>query len=541
MTFLRNNLAITVALALSLALHLFVLLPALGLVGARGGDAASPTRLGSAADEPDEDGASDDALDGTDPAARDAARHERRAEAARRVLQERRNRERALPPEERRQLVLGIDEGSTATMNWIGYAEYEQHLAELAEVEQAAFRLEQASGSRGTAPSTLPPAEPSPEVAVSPNPSPLPLPANADAGAAAPPTNLVVATGGVGTSVPAPTAPTEASETRGADAESARPLPPPETSPALPTPERPEVPPTEPVEQVPAAAPTEPGPETPRTDPAGEIPEPLPPAPRPEPIPGPEQPEPPVDPTQTDPQSAPRTDPTQPDPSPIEPTEPRDPAPSGADPAAPPRDPADPSAVAPVPVTDAPSAPRDPSNASNETNDLTTPTPSTPDAAGAEAGRGAPGGGVAGERPSDGSASAPQPPSPKGAPGDASGRSGELSDRESDPTSTIDVPMQNWRNGRPLAARGITLKPARPRFTTLNLLDGIGRNPIGELVIGRDGVPQSARLIRSTGNAGVDEAIRNALFRWRASGQPLEKLKPGQTITIRLRLIMLAD
>lgn len=524
MTFLRRNLSLVVAIALSLALHAVVLGPALGLVGANARDPLSRLAgLDEGNDRFDDADSERRGTDGTEPALRDAPKLERSAESARRVLQERRNRERTLPPEERRQFVLGIDDGSTATMNWIGYAEYEQHLAELAEVEQAAFRLEQASGSRGTAPSTLPPAEPSPEVAVSPDPSTIPLPAGVDAGAPSPPTNLVVATGGVGASVPAPTAPTETSAARGDDAESARPLSPPETNPAT----SPETSPA-------------PNPEPPRTDPSGEVPLP-PPTPAPAPAPGPEQPERPTDPTRTDPSATPRTDPSEPDPSPIEPATAKDPARSGSDPAAPPRDPADPDFVGPVPVTEAPNAERDPSNASAEANDLTTPTPSSPDATGADAGRGAPGGGVAGAQPTDGSANAPRPPSPSGAPGDTAGRTGELSDKESDPTSTIDVPMQNWRNGRPLAARGITLKPARPRFTTLNLLDGIGRNPIGELVFGRDGVPQSARLIRSTGNSGVDEAIRNALFRWRASGEPLEKLKPGQTVTIRLRLIMLQD
>ncbi len=101
--------------------------------------------------------------------------------------------------------------------------------------------------------------------------------------------------------------------------------------------------------------------------------------------------------------------------------------------------------------------------------------------------------------------------------------------------------MNAWHLGRPLAAQGIVLRPVRPRFTVLNRLDGIARNPIGELVLGRDGVPISARIVRSTGNGGVDQAIRSALFKWRASGEQLERLKPGQTLTIRLRLIMLAD
>ena len=40
---------------------------------------------------------------------------------------------------------------------------------------------------------------------------------------------------------------------------------------------------------------------------------------------------------------------------------------------------------------------------------------------------------------------------------------------------------------------------------------------------------------------GVDEAIRSALFKWRGSGKALDKLAPGQTVTIRLKLIMLQD
>jgi hypothetical protein len=47
--------------------------------------------------------------------------------------------------------------------------------------------------------------------------------------------------------------------------------------------------------------------------------------------------------------------------------------------------------------------------------------------------------------------------------------------------------------------------------------------------------------VRSSGNPGVDEAIRSALFKWRASGAPLERLKPGQTVAIRLKLVMLDD
>jgi outer membrane biosynthesis protein TonB len=45
-----------------------------------------------------------------------------------------------LPPEEEKpDIPLGIDEGSPSTLDWIGYEEYEEHLARLAEFNQAAF------------------------------------------------------------------------------------------------------------------------------------------------------------------------------------------------------------------------------------------------------------------------------------------------------------------------------------------------------------------------------------------------------------------
>jgi hypothetical protein len=540
MSWLRNNLPIVVAFGLSVLLHLVVVFPAMGLMG-RGGTAREDiVDAGLDVDAPGEaDGTSaEDARD----AHRDAERSQRSAESARRALQERRNRDRVLPAEEQEDVRLGIDDSTAVTMNWIGYEEYQQHLAELAEVEQAAFRLQVAAGSRGSEQSTLPPAEPAPTVASSPDPSPLPLPAGAAGSTAPQPTNLVLEPAKEPASPAAPTPPTEPSAARGSDAERAVPLPPPEP----PAPEAPRVDPASgeaPPSQSGADA-TQPSSEpesSPREDPARPTPtptdipdlQPKVPGDGTKPVPTPS------DPTRTDPTAEPRTDPAaEPDPSSIDPSRPQNPAAPGASPNSPPRDDADPNATTVRPPTADPEKPIEP-------NSDVAPSPSesaTPDAANAVSTKsGTQGGGVPGPTPVDGAQNTPAPPSPSGAPGDTVSPSGELSDRESDPTSIIDVPMANWQNGRPLAGKGITLKPARPRFTTLNYVDGIARNPIGELVIGRDGVPLTARLVRSTGNASIDEAIRNALYKWRASGTRLEKLKPGQTVTIKLRMIMLAD
>ena len=55
---------------------------------------------------------------------------------------------------EAREPVLGIDESMAKTMNWIGYKEYEEHLARLSENDQAAFDMADSGG--GGAPPTTP-------------------------------------------------------------------------------------------------------------------------------------------------------------------------------------------------------------------------------------------------------------------------------------------------------------------------------------------------------------------------------------------------
>ena len=55
------------------------------------------------------------------------------------------------PAPEEDEPVLGLEDSMAKTMNWIGYEEYEEHLARLAETDQAAFQLNK-SGGGGTPP-----------------------------------------------------------------------------------------------------------------------------------------------------------------------------------------------------------------------------------------------------------------------------------------------------------------------------------------------------------------------------------------------------
>ncbi|HAC08930.1 MAG TPA: hypothetical protein DCG14_04665, partial [Phycisphaerales bacterium] len=58
---------------------------------------------------------------------------------------------------------LGIEQSEAETLTWIGYEEYQEHLARLSEVEQAAMLASPVSGGGGTPPPSRPPtARPTP-------------------------------------------------------------------------------------------------------------------------------------------------------------------------------------------------------------------------------------------------------------------------------------------------------------------------------------------------------------------------------------------
>ena len=50
------------------------------------------------------------------------------------------------PEPEAQKPELGIEESMTKTMNWIGYEEYEEHLARLGETDQAEFIMQPSGG-----------------------------------------------------------------------------------------------------------------------------------------------------------------------------------------------------------------------------------------------------------------------------------------------------------------------------------------------------------------------------------------------------------
>lgn len=117
-------------------------------------------------------------------------------------------------------------------------------------------------------------------------------------------------------------------------------------------------------------------------------------------------------------------------------------------------------------------------------------------------------------------------------------READQSDQESDPSSTVDVPIDEINVGKPVATRGLELKPRKPTFTNLVRMTALPGNPLCEIRFQRNGKPALARLLTSSGDSRVDDAVLASLYRWRATGDDLETLADDETINVRIRIIL---
>lgn len=126
-------------------------------------------------------------------------------------------------------------------------------------------------------------------------------------------------------------------------------------------------------------------------------------------------------------------------------------------------------------------------------------------------------------------------PSSSAAPADPAA---EHANMDSVASSTVDVPLDELRPGKPLAARGLTLRPQRPEFVTLTLMTSAPGNPLVEIGFTHAGKPLIARILESSGDERIDGAIEASLYRWRAEGEPLSELTGKQTLNVQIRIIL---
>lgn len=423
-----------------------------------------------------------------------------------------------LTPEEEEQLLkLGIDDGTEkSTMTWIGYKDYQEQLARKSEVEQAAFKENDAGGQPAQAQPNQPASPPSQaqQQARAQPPTPPPTaqtpPPQPPAQQPAQPTALAQAE-----TPPTPPAPSEtAPPVQAPDTTKAVAPPPMPVSLALP--ETPKV--ANPAQLVPLADERKIETQVLPVERVGDAkddkvpPDPL-------KMPPPDSP-----PTNEKPNELKPNDAKATDAKPVDEKQPDKPA-DVKPPDEKPLEATKPQVKPPEKTLDATSAPANPT--------AQPPTPQQP--------------AVAAAPPSppqqQAAASPPANPSqqtPATQAGTAPGKpsDGEKSDRESDATSIVDVPQSKWRNGRPLAGKGLNVRTQRPVFDELTTISTAGSNPIVEIEFDKEGVPKLCTIVLSSGSQLIDQPIIDCLYRWRASGSQLANLPEGKTLKYRIRMLL---
>jgi hypothetical protein len=417
-----------------------------------------------------------------------------------------------LQQEQEDMIRLGIEDGAQqSTMTWIGYKDYQEHLARLANVEQAAFRDTDEGGQ------PMPAArEATPQVPQSPQAQPV-APQAPDT-TAAPPGEPAP-----GPASPAPQTPPSAAASPASQEPSAQSAQPSEARPAPP-------PPPSPTDTRPAPETDRPVAPPPKTAATRET------APLKDPtaIPIPSADENRVEPTIQPVERAPNPD-TAKDPSDAPPppqaekAQDAPPAPpvQSPQPEAKPEDPTQPAAP-PQQQQSAQPSPQQPQPAA--------PQPRPP--AAAPAVQTAPGL----QQPSTSPTTGPSP-DPSARPGAKPGpkADGELSDRESDATSVKASPPKEWRPGRPLAQQGLELRTVRPQIDELTAISGRPMSALVTIEFDRSGKARNVTLLESTGLRSWDEALEDSLYRWTAvvsKSAKLRNLPPDKTLKFTIKITL---
>ncbi len=106
------------------------------------------------------------------------------------------------------------------------------------------------------------------------------------------------------------------------------------------------------------------------------------------------------------------------------------------------------------------------------------------------------------------------------------------SDQQADPVARVNVLKRKL--GDVQISRGLKVKPVRPRFGITALRSGVPANARAVITFNKKGRVVRVTLKKSTGYAGFDSPILQALYRWRAEGPILERTKDPIEVPIDL-------
>jgi hypothetical protein len=94
----------------------------------------------------------------------------------------------------------------------------------------------------------------------------------------------------------------------------------------------------------------------------------------------------------------------------------------------------------------------------------------------------------------------------------------------------------------PLTGKGIRIRTVVPRFSTTTQLTAMPRNPVIVIRFNRAGRVVKAEFegLEGTGYSGIDEPLLDAVYRWTAVGEQLNRLPANskETISFRIRYLL---
>lgn len=125
---------------------------------------------------------------------------------------------------------------------------------------------------------------------------------------------------------------------------------------------------------------------------------------------------------------------------------------------------------------------------------------------------------------------------PRGKPTD---REGDPADRESPATSIIEVEREDFKQGKPIAGKGLELFPKRLRFDIwTRLTRRPAYNPQCIIEFDRTGKVPRARIVTSSGDDEIDSVLLSSLYGWRARGKEINALTGDDTVPISIRILL---
>lgn len=105
--------------------------------------------------------------------------------------------------------------------------------------------------------------------------------------------------------------------------------------------------------------------------------------------------------------------------------------------------------------------------------------------------------------------------------------------------------MLEFKPGMPLTGKGIRIRTVVPRFSTTTRLTAVPRNPVVVIRFNRAGRVVKAEFENNqgTGYRDVDEPLLDAVYRWTAAGEQLNRIPAGtnETLTFRIRYLLNDD